>query len=182
MTSSPLALQESFKIVMSRLVKILKDLAGMVRVGKQYTGKLETTFAYASSKRLIAVEQDLRKLFANASVQNAEQFMTSTFTPTIKLFVTSIKSAVNGDFNEVDTRMGEVRRLSVSLVQLMKESFAQSEHDALGSPQNQKDGTPVGSPISARVPPSTTTARELKKKQVLLPLKKLLFPNNNSTF
>jgi len=123
MNSSTIALQESFKLIMGRLVKILKDFEGMLRIGKMYTGKLESTFAFASSKRLVAVEKDLRKLFKGSNFQNEEQFLASSFTPAMKSFVLAVKYAVNGDFTEVDIRIYEVRKLSIQLVQLMKGSF-----------------------------------------------------------
>jgi len=99
----------------------------MLRIGKVYTGKLESTFAFASSKRLVAVEKDLRKLFKGTSFQSEEHFLSSSFTPAMKSFVLAVKNAVNGDFAEVDIRIYEVRKLSIHLVQLMKGSYGQSQ-------------------------------------------------------
>jgi len=178
---SSIALQESFKLIMGRLVILLKDFEGMLRIGKLYTGKLESSFATVSSKRLSAVEQDLRKLLAGPNFQSAEQFLTSTFVPAMSSFLQSAKSAVNGDFSEVDTRIHEVRRLSINLVQLMKECFEQVQSYSnmkdslyvfdtqLLLPQKQSDTptrSPNSTPMSARLPsPTTPTASSFKKKK-----------------
>jgi len=119
MSSSAVVLTDSFKLIMGRLIKILKDYEGMIRIGKEYTGKLENTFAVASSKRLVAIDKDLQKLFSGFA--QAEQFVTGNFNPAMKLFLNAVKSAVSGDFSEVELRVQELRRLSVSLVQLMKD-------------------------------------------------------------
>jgi len=84
------------------LVKLIRDLEGMIRIGKAYTGKLELAFALVCSKRIVQIDLGLHSLLSH--LPSALHILDAQFTPTVKGLLSSVKVAVNGDFRDLEIR------------------------------------------------------------------------------
>jgi len=105
-----------------RLVKLIKDLEGMVNIAKNYTGKLEQPFAVAASKRLVAIDQELYLFFSEVANSECLEFMSVKFTSAVKGLIQSVKSAMIGDFTEIDMMLGDMKSAVAELIQKMKKT------------------------------------------------------------
>jgi len=100
------------------LVKLIRDLEGMIRIGKAYTGKLELAFALVCSKRIVQIDLGLHSLLSH--LPSALHILDAQFTPTVKGLLSSVKVAVNGDFRDLEIFMGEIKSYSACLIQAVK--------------------------------------------------------------
>eukprot|EP01125_Pyxidicula_operculata_P007709 TRINITY_DN2611_c0_g1_i1.p1 TRINITY_DN2611_c0_g1~~TRINITY_DN2611_c0_g1_i1.p1 ORF type:complete len:596 (+),score=172.45 TRINITY_DN2611_c0_g1_i1:157-1944(+) len=152
---------------MERLHLQTAELVTFLKLSKTYgITHMEGNFAQVVTNNLLKLENDLVFLITGKCTE-AENFCKNVFNRSIKLASVAAKRAMSGEFDDLEQKINEIRKLAVQLIQIIKNSEVTEEFFQDDPPPAKLSASDINpstikhdpNPIKSSAPPGRTLAR-----------------------